>query len=179
MSAARSIAHRRVAFALAATTVLLAAATLSRVDQPATQPAPRPLTTDRPRIATAAATGSVPAVTPSAARATTTDDVEAAALEFLRGYLAYLYGHGSAEEIRATTDGLRRRLAERRPRVSPATRRRHPQIRRLTVRPLPGGSGWRVTATITDGGPASYPIAVDLQDQRDGRLLVTGVVSAE
>jgi hypothetical protein len=93
------------------------------------------------------------------------------ARRFLTGYLAYLYGRGSASEIRASAVSLRDRLAQHRPRVSPAIRHRHPRIVSTHGDALSAAPGWLVTATVEDGGTESYSIAV-VVGQRTGRLVV-------
>lgn len=96
---------------------------------------------------------------------------------FLRGYLAELYGHRTTAPHPLATAALRRRLAGQRPRISPATRRRHPRIQRLHLEPS-AGAHVRVVATITDGGAASYPIGIEVCAQPDGRPRVCDVLEA-
>ncbi len=110
---------------------------------PAVSPTPpgRPVGPDRTRGAPAAA--------------------EQSARKFLDGYLAYLYGRGSARAIPLASSEVRRALAARPPRVSPAQRERHPRIAALSAQPLAGGA-ISLTATIDDGGVARYPIRVKL-----------------
>lgn len=93
-----------------------------------------------------------------------------AARRFLDGYLPFIYGRGSARAIPTAAPSLRKRLAESRLRVPPAANGRHPRVIRLDGRRLPAGRVL-VTATIGDGGPATYPISLTLV-RRDGRWLV-------
>jgi hypothetical protein len=94
----------------------------------------------------------------------------AAARRFLDGYLPFVYGHGSARAIAATAPSLRDRLAASRLRVPPAASERHPRVAQIEGRRLTADRVL-VTATIADGGPATYPISVAVS-RRDGRWLV-------
>lgn len=164
------IGNRVTAFVLIGVGMLTVAAglhlTAARPDRPTTPPvatasgAPDRRAADAPaplRLAPAAAT--------SVAR------------RFLRGYLAELYGHRTTATHPLATAALRRRLAGQRPRISPATRRRHPRIQRLRREPS-AGARVRVVATITDGGAASYPIGIEVCAQPDGRPRVCDVLEA-
>jgi hypothetical protein len=97
--------------------------------------------------------------------------VDRAARRFLGGYLRYLYGRGGARQIRAVSRALRRRLAVHPPRVSPATRQRHPRIAAITGRRV-GARRWALVAQVEDGGVERYPLALGL-DLRRGGWIVT------
>lgn len=153
--------ERRLAFAVAAAIIVIAAGVLvltGSSSPPTTRP-PRPaapIAPPQPIAPPPGASGASPG--PAAAPAGATQDARV----FLRGYLAYLYGHAPARAIRGATPRLARRLERDRPRVSPATRERHPRIVALTARPIAGGRV-AATATIADGGVARYPILVVLE----------------
>ncbi len=156
--------ERRLAFALAAAIIVIAAGVLglTRGGSPPPRPAP-PIAPAPP----AAPIAPVAPPTPAAARgreAVPSGGTQDAGV-FLHGYLAYLYGRGPARAIRDATPRLLKRLQADRPRVSPATRQRHPHVIHLTSRPLPRGR-LAVTATIVDGGVARYRILVVLERHR-------------
>ncbi len=167
--------ERRLAFALAAAIIVIAAGALvlTRGSSPPTMPprpaapiAPsRPIAPPPPIVPPPAAFGGPRG--PAAAPADAAQDARV----FLRGYLAYLYGRAPARAIRGATPPLVRRLERERPRVSPATRARHPRIVALTARRIAGGRV-AATATIADGGVARYPILVVLTRHR-GRWQAT------
>jgi len=170
--------ERRLAFALAAAIIVIAAGVLV-LTRTGSSPAPRPTAPIAPARpaesapaapaapATPAAPGNAPR--PAAAPPGATQDARA----FLRGYLAYLYGHAPAREIRGAGPRLVRRLERERPRVSPATRQRHPRIIEIAARPVAGGRV-ATTASIADGGVAHYAITVTLQRHR-GRWEAVGL----
>jgi hypothetical protein len=158
--------ERGRAFALAATVLVLAAVLLNLA---ADRPDPGPgaaRAAGAPRSAPALAQ-SRPSPPPRVRRR-----VLRVARRFLTGYLAYLYGRGSASEIPATTARLRAGLALHRPRLSAPIRHRHPRIVATLSAALPAGRGWLVTATVEDGGPEPYPVAAAVEE-RAGRLVVT------
>lgn len=105
-------------------------------------------------------------------------DAARVARRFLRQYLADLYGHRSAPDYAHATDALRRRLTAQRPRISPATRKRTPRIRRLAVQEGADVATARVVATIADGGPSTYPIGVLVRRTADGQLRVSDLLEA-
>ncbi len=157
--------ERRLAFAVAAAVVVIAAGVLvlTRGSSPPPTP-PRsgaPLVPAPPIALPPAPSG--PPRGPAAAPAGAARDARV----FLAGYLAYLYGHAAARAIHGATPRLVRRLERDRPRVSPATRERHPRIVALTARRVAGGRV-AVTATIADGGVARYPILVVLERRGGG-----------
>lgn len=165
---ARPVGDRPRAFLLVALTLVgVAGGLLLTSPGPVTRPAPNHgAPTGRP--------SGLVQVTPAAPHPTSPVPAARArqvARRFFVGYLAYLYGHGTAARIDAATAGLRDRLADHPPRISPATRRRHPRIRRLIVAPA-DETGRRVTATVADGD-MRFPIAVTVSRQTDGTLLVS------
>lgn len=167
-------AARPRAFALFAA-VIIAGATLMAIGlrhQPAPRasapagapirPAAPPPSTPTPAAAPAAVNPSPPGrpVGPDRAGGAP-PGAERSARAFLGGYLAYLYGRGSARAIPLASVEVRRALVARPPRVSPAQRERHPRIAAVSAQPLTGGA-ISLTATIDDGGVARYPIRVKL-----------------
>lgn len=156
--------ERRLAFALAAA-IIVAAGGVLVLTRTGSSPAPRqaasiaPARPAAPPPAGPAAPGSPPE--PAAAPPGATQGARV----FLRGYLAYLYGHAPAREIRGAGLRLVRRLEREPPRVSPATRQRHPRIIEIAARPVAGGRV-ATTASIADGGVAHYAITVTLQRHR-------------
>jgi hypothetical protein len=92
---------------------------------------------------------------------------------FLRGYLAYIYGHAPARRIVGASTALSRSLRAQHARVSADERARHPRLLKLQL--LSGaGADPRVRALVSDGGVADYPIELVL-DRRGDHLRVTGV----
>lgn len=173
-AAARPIDDRRRTFAVVAALLAAAAAGLQFT---ATRPDQRLDTADRTPSAAVAgpAASDVPAAQP-------VDGAEArrVARGFLtRDYLPDLYGHRSGVAYRLAAPALRRQLAEERPRVSPATRRRRPRIRRLTVEPASEATTVRVVATIADGGASTYPIGVEISRDAAERLHVVRLLEAD
>lgn len=85
-----------------------------------------------------------------------------AARTFFTGYLAYLYGHGSAGQIRAASPAL---IAKLRPlSISAAGRKLHPAVLRLGARES-SGTVLHVTALIGDGIARYWMRTVMAQDQ--------------
>lgn len=167
-------AARPRAFALFAAVVIVGAALMAialhhhpapRAGAPAAAPI-RPASAPPPSTPAQAA---APAVSPTPPGRPVGPDraggappgAEQSARKFLDGYLAYLYGRGSARAIPLASSEVRRALAARPPRVSPAQRERHPRIAALSAQPLTGGA-ISMTATIDDGGVARYAIRVKL-----------------
>jgi hypothetical protein len=95
---------------------------------------------------------------------------------FLAGYLAYLYGHTPASQIRGATPALVHSLEDHLPRVSPGMRSREGRLVSLHTTPAPSGL-LGVSVLVTDGGLIDYPIGL-LLASRGGRLLVTGLDGA-
>jgi len=165
--------ERRLAFALAAAIILAAAGVLVLTRTGSPPPAPRsaaPITEPRPAAPPPAAPAApINPAGPAGAPAGATQGTRV----FLGGYLAYLYGHTPAREIRGAAPRLLRKLEREHPRVSPATRQRHPRILEIIARQIAGGRV-AATASIADGGVAHYAITVTLQRHR-GRWQVTDV----
>jgi hypothetical protein len=125
----------------------------ARTSRPATAPAssPRPL---------------------NAGAATEPAPARAVAERFLAGYLAYSYGHAQLGAIRDVDPRLVRSLdQQRRPRVPPAARKRHPRVTSLQLLAQARGA-MQATATVSDGSGSQYPLVVYL-DQRPGGWVVT------
>jgi hypothetical protein len=145
--------QRRRAFAVAAAVILAVAAVVALA-------LPGGHTRKRPVVRPAAPTPTVAAPTPQTAPTLTPAHVAAAktaARAFLRGYLAYTYGHRRPLEAAAPT--LKRAVTSRPvPRVPPRMQRAHPHIVALTT---DGATARRVpvTATVTDGA-TSYTVQV-------------------
>jgi len=145
--------QRQRAFAVAAAVILAVAAVVALA-------LPGGHTRERPVVRPAAPTPAMSAPTPRPARTLTPAHVAAAktaARAFLRGYLAYTYGHHRMLEAAAPT--LKRAVASRPvPRVPPRMQHAHPQIVALTTE---GATARRVpvTATVTDGA-TSYTVQV-------------------
>lgn len=104
----------------------------------------------------------VPAA-PEPALSTATDP----ALRFLRGYLAYSYGHGPVHAIRNADPQLITSLRQSRPRVPPAARERRPRVTTLQVLPQAPGTA-QATATISDDSGVQYPLVFYLDRRPDG-----------
>jgi hypothetical protein len=159
--------------ALAVATVLLACTTalliLTRpvAHQPDTHAAAAATETSRPDPPGPARTPapSDDALPPAAARVSKA---------FLRGYLAYLYGHGTADQITDASGALVRSLEANPPRVSPAMRERVPRVLSLQSTPAPSAYLIGASALIGDGGLVSYRIGLLLTSQH-GRLLVNAL----
>lgn len=152
-----------IALLLAASVVLLAAT------RPATTP---PRLTPQHRVAGSTEGTQRPAGAARGANAASVPHVAARVAEgFLRGYLAYLYGHAPAAALTDATPALLRSLRENRPLVSPAMRARYPRV--LSLKPLPAP---RVafSALVNDGELASYHLVLPLAVVH-GRLLVSAV----
>lgn len=166
--------ERLTAFGLAALLVLAACVLLllTRAPHHAThtnQPAPPPTSpVPSPPVAPPPAPAPRPPRKPVSQAAPPA--VDRAARRFLGGYLRYLYGRGSARQIRAMSRALRRRLAAHPPRVSPATRQRHPRITAITGRHA-GGRRWALIAQIDDGGVERYPLTLQLDRQHRGWIV--------
>jgi hypothetical protein len=145
--------QRRRAFAAAAAVVLTVAALVALAF-------PGGNARKRPVVRPAAPTPAVSVPTSQPAPTLTPAHVAAAktaARAFLRGYLAYTYGHRRPLEAVAPT--LKRAVVSRPvPRVPPQMRHAHPQIVALTTE---GATARRVpvTATVTDG-VTSYTVQV-------------------
>jgi hypothetical protein len=92
---------------------------------------------------------------------------------FLRSYLPFAYGSGTAASVRQVTPQLRRQQIRARALPTPAERRHHPRVVSMrTVGTMPGFVV--ATATIEDGGVATYRLRFSLE-RRAGRWLVSDV----
>ena len=100
---------------------------------------------------------------PAALVASRTDVTQAkrAALRFLAGYLPYAYGQASAEQIRAVSDQLRRRLKRERPRVWARERRRRPRTELLQAEGVSRRHA-QLAALVSDGA-RRYTVPLELE----------------
>jgi hypothetical protein len=147
--------ERPIAYALA-TVILLVATTLLLLTRAEPQQAtswPQP-----PRRVGAAAPVLAPGVRDSR---TVPVAVVDAGRSFLAGYLAYVYGHAPASAIHDASPALARSLNAVAPRVTVAIRARDPRIIDLKAGP-DSHDAYLLTATVTDGGVASYPLTLKL-----------------
>jgi hypothetical protein len=168
-------------FVLAAAMIVTVAVAPALVDDLGPAPMRARTEPDGPRPADAA-TGT-PAAPPSAIRtagasaegrrapeptATRADVARAkrVARTFLRGYLRFAYGRGTAGAIAGGTDELRRRLAQAPPRVPAEERRRRP---RAVLVQSDGVSRTRarLRALVRDGG-RHYTVPLELARTRAG-----------
>jgi pyruvate/2-oxoglutarate dehydrogenase complex dihydrolipoamide acyltransferase (E2) component len=147
-------ADRPRLFALAVGLIVAVAAVLALLDDAG--PAPE-------RSRSAAPAAAPVAVSPAAEEeaepaAPSKPDVRQAkrvARRFLAGYLRYSYGRGGASSIEGASTELRERLAEARPRVPAAQRRRRPRVVLLQT------EGASVTALVDDGAQR-YTVGLEL-----------------
>jgi hypothetical protein len=128
--------------------VLVGSAMLAASPQ---RPAHRPLSSDAERAQRSSGPGL------SAARDR--------ARRFLRGYLAFSYGHGRVSEIRDADPRLLRALRDQR--VPPAARQRRPRIVALQLRESTPGVA-QATATVADGSGIRYPLVFYLERRSRG-----------
>jgi len=166
----RPIAEHERRGAMAAVTVLSAAALLLALTQP---------NSPHQRAAHGqyqAAAGSAPGPRALGAQERTTPltpVIEEAADRFLAGYLSYAYGHAPASQIKGATTGLLRSLQEHPPRVPPGMQQLKPRL--LSLHTIPVGPGLvGVSALVTDGRVVDYRVGLLLSPQ-GGRLLVSGL----
>ena len=171
----RPIAESERGAAMATVTVLLiAAAILLALTRPGGQP---PRTSQRhpaPSVVQSAPSSHARASEDSTAPLT--PGVARAADLFLAGYLAYLYGHAPASQVKGATAALLHSLEDHPPRASPVVRTRQAHVLALHTTPAPSGLVG-VSALVTDGGLVDYPIGL-LLAPRGGRLLVSGLDGA-
>ena len=166
----RPIAESERRAAMAAVVVLLSAtALLLALTRPDGQ---RQRTIERPSPSASA----VHAQAPETSTAPLTPAVARTARLFLAGYLAYLYGHTPASQIKDATAALLHSLEAHPPRVSPGMRSRQARLVSLHTTPAPSRL-IGVSALVTDGGPVDYSIGL-LLAPRSGRLLVSGLDGA-
>jgi hypothetical protein len=170
----RPIAESQRRTAMAVVVVLLAAtALLLALTRPDGQ---RQRTTERPSPSPARSASAVHAQAPETSTAPLTPGIARAADLFLAGYLAYLYGHTPARQIKDATAALLHSLEAHPPRVSPGMRSREARLVSLHTTQAPSGL-LGVSVLVTDGGLVDYPIGL-LLAPRGGRLLVSGLDGA-
>ena len=170
----RPIAESERRTAMAAVVVLLAAAALLlALTRPDGQ---RQRTIERPSPSPARSASAVHAQAPETSTAPLTPAVARTARLFLAGYLAYLYGHTPASQIKDATAALLHSLEAHPPRVSPGMRSREARLVSLHTTQAPSGL-LGVSALVTDGGLVDYSIGL-LLAPRGGRLLVSGLDGA-
>jgi hypothetical protein len=87
------------------------------------------------------------------------------ARRFLRGYLAYSYGHRRVSAIRDADPVLLRALEDQR--VPPAARKRQPRIMALHLRESTPGVAL-ATGTVADGSGIRYPLVFYLERRSRG-----------
>ena len=155
---------RRI-FAVVAGLLVVAAVALT-ASAPDRQLAPEPADPSAPRsLPRSRIPFTPPPVPPEAVRV---------ARQFVGDYLRYLHGRAGADAIDGASRELRRSIAARRLRVPDGARHRRPRIVRVRGHELAPGR-WFVSATIADGGDATYPIEQVVAD-RAGRVVVTRLV---
>jgi hypothetical protein len=170
----RPIAESERRAAMAAAVVLLAAtALLLALSRPDGQPR---RSTERPSRSLARSVSAVRAQALQTSTAPLTPAVARTSRLFLAGYLAYLYGHTPASQIKGATPALLHSLEDHPPRVSPGMRSREARLVSLHTTQAPSGL-LGVSALVTDGGLIDYPIGL-LLASRGGRLLVSGLDGA-
>ena len=170
----RPIAESERRIAMAAVAVLLtAAALLLALTRPDGQ---RQRTIERPSPSPARSASAVHAHAPETSTAPLTPAVARTARLFLAGYLAYLYGHTPASQIKDATAALLHSLEAHPPRVSSGMRSRQARLVSLHTTQAPSGL-LGVSALVTDGGLVDYSIGL-LLAPRGGRLLVSGLDGA-
>lgn len=130
----------------------------------------------RPSPSLAQSASGVNAHAPDTSTAPLTPRIARAADLFLAGYLAYLYGHAPARQIKDATAALLHSLEAHPPRVSPGMRSREGRLVSLHTTQAPSGLVG-VSALVTDGGLVDYSIGL-LLAPRGGRLLVGGLDGA-
>ena len=88
-------------------------------------------------------------------------------------YLRFAYGRATARSVVDVAPALRSQLISGRSPITPIERHRHPRLVSLhTIGTMPGFVV--ATATVDDGGIASYRLRFSLQE-RKGRWLVGAV----
>jgi hypothetical protein len=172
----RPIAESERGAAMATVTVLLIAAAILLV---LSQPGGRSRRTSRrhPAPSVVQSALAVHAQAPETSTAPLTPAVARTSRLFIAGYLAYLYGHAPASQIKDATRALARSLEAHPPRVSPDMRSHVPRLLSLKAASAPSGL-LGVSALVTDGGLIDYRIGL-LLAPRGGRLLVSGLEGGE
>jgi hypothetical protein len=105
------------------------------------------------------------APTPPALRPTGPASARRAALGFTQSYLAYTYGHATAQQLRGLTPTLRAAIASTPPQVPAAIRALHPRIASLTLTPQHGA--WLAEANVTDAQNTYQVISLMHRVDRD------------
>jgi hypothetical protein len=173
----RPIADGERGAAMVTVTVLLIAAAILLV---LSQPGGRSRRPSQQRHSVASVVASAPAPRARASEnvtASLTPGVVHAADLFLTGYLAYLYGHGSASQIKGATSALVHSLKADPPRVSPVMRTLKAHVLALHTIPAPSGLVG-VSALVNDGGLIDYSIGLILTPE-DGQWLVSALEGDE
>ena len=181
-------ADRPRMFVVAVAAIIAAAAALALLDD--IGPAPTPARTDRagagstdaagrveaPSTASPTATPALPSEEGRPARESVASRAEVArakrlARRFLRGYLRFSYGRGATSAIVGSTDELRRRLAEERPRVPAKERRRRPRLVLVQSDSVSRAQA-RLLAFVSDG-KRRYTVPLELVRTRAGWRVVS------
>ncbi|HTZ65628.1 MAG TPA: hypothetical protein VMB51_16125 [Solirubrobacteraceae bacterium] len=100
-------------------------------------------------------------------------EANATAATFLHGYLAYLYGHALASQVKDASGAFVGSLEHARGEVPPGIKALHPRVVSLAVSPLPPGHAI-ATALVTDAEVVHYPIRLLLAEGSPG-WQVTGL----
>jgi hypothetical protein len=120
--------------------------------------------TARPGATGHAPRGASPVSAPGLARA------RAAARSFADSFLAVVDGRAPASSVTGATPALRQELARAGAWVTPAERERHPRV--VSVEAFGEAPGFVLaTAWVSDGGIATYPLRLVVQQERRGWLV--------
>jgi hypothetical protein len=162
-------ADRARLFLVAVAAIVLGAAALALIDDPA-EPAgdrlPRAVAIEPADPEAALALPSEEGNPPAAPSRADVATAKAAARRFLAGYLPYSYGQASPRAIEAVSDGLRERLAAEPPRVPEAERRRRPRLVLVQAHAV-GEVRAAMLALVTDGA-RRYTVDLELERRRSG-----------
>jgi hypothetical protein len=169
--------NRRRVFAVIAAVVVAAVAGLSALSGKSA-PVQRVPTETPDALATPTAT-LTPTVTVTATPTVTligpVRAVRRAARAFLKGYVAWAYGRGSAAQIKAVAPALRRNLVNGTLKARPNVAKARPRITGPSKRDVQiSGDVARVTAFVDDGVQPAYAIIVTL-DLTGGHWLAEAV----
>lgn len=99
----------------------------------------------------------------------------AVARRFLGGYVPYLYGRSPARAVHGVAPSVATSLRRNPPHITPAQRRRRPRLVALRLDPQ-SRSSIQATATVADGGIATYGLAFTLE-RRAGRWIVSDLAT--
>ncbi len=94
-------------------------------------------------------------------------EAKSTAATFLHGYLAYLYGHAPASQVKDATSAFVGSLEHARVEVPPGIKALHPRLLSVAVSPLPPGRAI-ATALVTDAEVLHYPIRLLLTEGSHG-----------